>query len=136
VAWQTNLLVVANRTAGSDELVNALRRRAEDGSVRCTLLMPAGPGTRHEARARLDEALAIMREAGIEADGRVGVDPNPLFCIGEVWDPAQYDEILISTLPSGLSHWLRVDLPQRVAKLTDAPVQHVVSTGDRRHAHV
>ena len=127
MAWQTNVLVVANRTAGSDELIDALKRRAERGSVRCTLLMPAGPNGRDEARARLDEAIALMREAGIEADGSIGVDSNPIFCIGEIWDPGRYDEIVISTFPTGLSHWLRVDLPQRVAKLTDAPVEHIVS---------
>jgi hypothetical protein len=134
VTWQTNLLVVANRTAGSDELLDALRRRAERGAVTCTLLMPAGPGGREEARGRLDEALALMAAAGIEAEGKIGVDPNPLFCIGEIWDPGHYDEIIISTLPGGLSHWLKVDLPQRVAKLTDAPVHHVVSAPERAHA--
>jgi hypothetical protein len=135
VAWQTNVLVVANRTAGSDELIDALRRRAEKGSVTCTLLMPAGPGGREEARARLDEALSRMRAVGIDADGSIGVDSNPIFCIGEVWDPARYDEIVISTFPTGVSHWLKVDLPQRVRKLTDAPVEHVVAVGDRRPAH-
>jgi hypothetical protein len=127
VAWQTNVLVVANRTAGSDELIDALKRRAERGPVRCTLLMPAGPSGRDQVRARLDEFLERMRLAGIEADGTIGFDSNPLFCIGEVWDPGRYDEIVISTFPTGLSHWLKVDLPQRVAKLTDAPVEHVVS---------
>ena len=129
MAWQTNVLVVANRTAGSDELIAALKRRAERGPIRCTLLVPAGHGFREEARGRLEEALARMREAGIDSDGRVGVDPNPLFCVGEVWDPSRYDEIIISTFPSGVSHWLNLDLPQRVAKLTDAPVEHVVSAG-------
>jgi hypothetical protein len=134
VAWQTNLLVVANRTAGSDELIDALKRRAARGPVRCTLLMPAGADGRADARARLDAALDRMRETGIEADGHIGVDPNPLFCIGEVWDPARYDEILVSTFPSGISHWLNVDLPQRVARLTDAPVEHVVSEPARPHS--
>jgi hypothetical protein len=134
VAWQTHVLVVANRTAGSDELIDALKRRAQRGSVSCTLLMPAGPGSRAEARARLDEALARMRGAGIEADGTIGVDSNPIFCIGEVWDPARYDEIVISTFPTGLSHWLKVDLPQRAAKLTDAPVEHIVSEPARADA--
>ena len=127
MAWQTNVLVVANRTAGSDELIDALRRRAGRGPVRCTLLMPTGHGFRDEARGRLEAALERIRAEGIDADGHVGVDPNPLFCVGEIWDPSQYDEILISTLPSGVSHWLNIDLPQRVAKLTDAPVEHVVS---------
>ena len=127
MAWQTNVLVVANRTAGSEELIDALRRRAERGPVSCTLLMPAGPGDRGEAYERLEDALIRMHRAGIAVEGRLGIDSNPIFCIGEVWDPAHYDEIIISTLPTGLSHWLNVDLPQRVAKLTDAPVEHIVS---------
>ena len=134
MAWQTNVLVVANRTAGSDELIAALKRRAERGPIRCTLLVPAGHGFRDEARTRLGDALERMRSIGIEADGHVGVDPNPLFCVGEVWDPATYDEIIISTFPSGVSHWLNLDLPQRVAKLTDAPVEHVVSARQPAHA--
>ena len=134
MAWQTKVLVVANRTAGSDELIDALARRAEKGSVSCTLLMPTGPGGREAARARLDEALERMRVAGIDAEGSMGVDSNPIFCIGEIWDPAQYDEIVISTFASGVSHWMKVDLPQRVAKLTNAPVEHVVSAPDRRPA--
>jgi hypothetical protein len=128
VAWQTNVLVVANRTAGSDELIAALRRRAETGAVKCTLLLPAGGGSRQDAQTRLAEALERIRAAGIDAEGRLGVDSNPLFCVGEIWDAAQYDEIIISTFPSGVSHWMNLDLPQRVAKLTDAPVEHIVSS--------
>ena len=127
MAWKTHVLVVANRTAGSDELIDALRKRADEGPVRCTLLMPAGAGGRDEARARLDEALSKIREVGIDAEGKLGLDANPVACVGEVWDPAKYDEIVISTFPSGVSHWLNLDLPQRVARLTDAPVEHVVA---------
>lgn len=123
MAWQTHVLVVANRTAGSDELVAALTRRAARGPTAFTLLMPAGP----HAAARLEEALARMRGAELEVVGKVGVDANPLFCVGEIWDPAIYDEIVISTLPTGVSHWLNLDMPQRVARLTDAPVEHITS---------
>jgi hypothetical protein len=133
VAWQRTVLVVANRTAGSDELIERLERRAAEGPLRCTLLMPVGPD-RSDAYERLEDALIRMHRAGIEVEGRLGVDPNPLFCISEVWDPAHYDEIVISTFPSGVSHWLNVDLPQRVARLTDAPVEHVVSAGARTTA--
>ncbi|MEA2428847.1 MAG: hypothetical protein QOF37_2475 [Thermoleophilaceae bacterium] len=128
MAWQRNVLVVANRTAGSDELIDALKRRAEGGPVKCTLLMPAGPGARDEAYSRLEDALVRIHDAGIAVEGRLGVDSNPIFCVGEVWDPARYDEIVISTFPSGVSHWMNLDLPQRVARLTDAPVEHIVST--------
>lgn len=122
MAWQTNVLVVANRTAGSDELIDALRKRGERGPMRCTLLVPAGAG----AAARLEAALGRLRAAGLEAEGEVGVDANPLFALAEVWDASVYDEIVVSTFPTGVSHWLNVDLPQRVARLTDAPVDHVV----------
>jgi hypothetical protein len=135
VAWQTKLLVVANRTAGSDELIDMLERRAAQGPLHCTLLMPVGPDGRSNAYERLEDALIRIHRAGIAVEGRLGIDPNPLFCIGEVWDPARYDEIVISTFPSGISHWMNLDLPQRVRKLTDAPVHHVVSSSDRA-AHV
>jgi hypothetical protein len=48
---------------------------------------------------------------------------------------AQYDEVVVCTLPTGASKWLQVDLPHRVAKITDAPVMHVVA-GERAPVHV
>jgi hypothetical protein len=127
VAWHANVLVVANRTAGSDELIEAMKRRASGGPTAFTLLMPAGPGAHEDARPRLEEALAKMRAAGLEVVGKLGIDANPLFCVGEVWDASLYDEIVVSTFSTGVSHWLNLDMPQRVARLTDAPVEHVVA---------
>jgi hypothetical protein len=127
VAWQTNLLVVANRTAGSDELIAALKQRAEGGPVSCTVLMPADPRGRARARQKLDHAVERMRGAGLDVTGIVGADANPLFSVAEVWDANVYDEIVVSTLPTGVSHWLNLDLPQRIARLTNAPVVHVES---------
>src|ERR671935_81940 len=70
MAWEFSLLVVANVTAGSDELIEALRSRSEEGACRFTLVMPASGA---EARTRLDEALERMREGGLEnVEGRVG----------------------------------------------------------------
>ena len=132
--WQTNVLVVANRTAGSDELIQTLKRRAEKGPTAIMLLVPSTPGGRAEAQERLDAALSRLRAAGLECTGKLGVDSNPLPCISEVWDPVKFDEIVISTLPSGASHWLNLDLPQRVARVTDAPVEHVVSSPQHAHA--
>ena len=130
MAWQTNVLVVANRTAGSDELIGALKRRAEKGPMRCTLLVPAGPG----AAERLAAGISRLRAAGLEVEGRVGVDANPLFALAEVWDGSVYDEIVVSTLPTGVSHWLNMDLPQRIARLTDAPVEHVIAVPEQQAA--
>jgi hypothetical protein len=125
MAWEFSLLVVANVTAGSDDLLDCLRARADQGACRFTLIMPASGG---EARARLDAALARMKEAGLDnVEGSVG-DPDPVVAVMEVWDPMKFDEIIVSTLPTGSSRWLGLDLPHRLEKLTSVPVRHVVST--------
>lgn len=124
MAWEFSLLVVANVTAGSDELTACLRERSEQAACRFTLVMPASGA---EARKRLDDALTLMREAGLEnVEGRVG-DPDPVVAVMDMWDPMKFDEIIVSTLPTGSSRWLGLDLPHRLEKLTSVPVRHVVS---------
>ena len=124
MAWEFHVLVVANVTATSDELIAALRERSERGACSFTLLMPR-EGT--SATERLDEALAAWRAAGLEhVEGRVG-DPDPVVAAMEAWDPMHFDEIVVSTLPTGSSRWLGVDLPRRLEKLTSVAALHVVS---------
>jgi len=128
MTWKTCILVVANQTADSDELVSALSARSERGPTQFTLLLPSLLGTSPgQSEARLAEALERLRAAGLEMDGEVG-DSNPLTAVKEAWDPAKYDEILVSTLPTGTSKWLQIDLPHRVERITGMPVQHVVGT--------
>jgi hypothetical protein len=127
MAWQTSALVIANRTADSDQLREALEQRARTGPVKFTLLVPCGPSGRDGARERLDAAVTRMREAGLEVEGSLGRDSDPLVAAHEAWDASLYDEIVVCTLPTGVSKWLQVDLPHRIAKLTDAPVTHVVA---------
>jgi hypothetical protein len=124
MAWEFHVLVVANVTATSDELHAALLERAQRGACRFTLLMPReGTGTRE----RLEQALEAMRAAGLEhVSGRTG-ESDPIVATMEAWDPMQFDEIVVSTLPTGSSRWLGLDLPRRLAKLTSVPVHHVVS---------
>ena len=125
MAWEFSVLVVANVTASSDELLAALRERAEQGGCRFTLVMPASGA---EARERLDAALEGMRAAELEnVSGQVG-DPDPVVAVMEAWDPMKFDEILVSTLPTGSSRWVEANLPRRLEKLTSAPVRHVIST--------
>ena len=81
---------------------------------------------REEARARLDAACAELREHGIEAEGVLG-DADPIVAVQEVWDPGRFDEIVVSTFATGASRWMQIDLPHRVAKLTDCTVRHVES---------
>lgn len=132
--WKYSVLVIANVTAGSDELLDALRRRAEDTAVRFTLLVPAtggGRGGREAGEARLELALERMHGAGLEVNGRVG-DSDPLAAVYDVWDPRTWDEIIVATLSGDASRWLEIDLPRRVERITGMPVTHVVAHEPRR----
>jgi hypothetical protein len=122
--YRTKLLVVANQTVDSDELYDVLRERAERGPLAVTLLAPQDQqaGLGH----RVNAALERLHAAGIEAEAMLG-DVDPACAVIEVWDPRRWDEVLVSTLPTGTSRWLRVDLPHRIARAVDAPVSHVES---------
>ena len=129
MAWQYEILVVANVTADSAELTEALRERAARDRCHFTLLVPApGAGSegREAAERRIAAATEHMRAAGLEVEGVVG-DHDALAAVRDAWDPRTYDEIVVSTLPTGSSKWLQVDLPHRVEQVTDAPVRHVVA---------
>jgi hypothetical protein len=127
------VLVVANRTADSDELHAALVERANDGPIDVTLLAPAAwevvdpHGGRQSAWRRLNAALRRLAVAGITARGVVG-DPDPVTAVQGIWDAERFDEVIVATLPRHLSRWLGLDLPQRVEHLTGRPTRHVVAT--------
>ncbi|HEX2126949.1 MAG TPA: hypothetical protein VHF45_10365, partial [Thermoleophilaceae bacterium] len=127
MAWKTNVLVVANQTADSPELVDALRERAAQGEAEFTLLLPPLPGARDEARGRLDAIVDAWREAGLDASGELG-DSDPVVTVKEAWDPGRFDEVIVSTLPTGASKWLQIDLPHRVERITGVAVRHVVGS--------
>lgn len=129
MAWKSNLLVVANVTADSDELLEALKSRVDGADCSFHLLVPAtggGRAGREAAQAQLDSALTRAREAGLEIEGEVG-DADPIVAVTEAWDPKSYDEVLVSTLPTDASRWLQMDLPHRIERITGTQVTHVVS---------
>src|SRR5215210_6080448 len=118
MAWTFSVLVVANVTATSRELMAALSERAQKDRCRFTLVVPApvaGAEGREAAQHRLEGALEQLRDAGLEAEGVIG-DHDPLAAVTEEFDPARHDEIVIATLPTGVSKWLQVDLPHRVER--------------------
>jgi hypothetical protein len=124
MTFTTHLLVVANRTADSPELLDALRSRAESGPLHVTMLAPCRYAERVQAQDRLRRAAAHLEAAGIESEAMLG-DADPIVAVQEAWNPGRYDEVVVSTLAAGSSQWLQVDLPHRVAKLTDCQVRHV-----------
>jgi hypothetical protein len=124
------LLVLANRTADSPQLRDALLARRERGPIAVTLLVPAAwevqdpHGGVETGRRRVHAALENLRDTGLEVECRLG-DPDPIAALREAWDPERFDEIVVSTLPSRVSRWLQIDLPRRAEKITGAPVTHV-----------
>jgi hypothetical protein len=132
MAFTTHLLVVANRTVDSPELLDALRVRAEAGPIHVTMLAPCAYPERTEAQRRLQRAAAHLETAGIASEMMLG-DADPIVAVQEAWHPGRYDEVVVSTLAVGASRWLQIDLPHRVAKLTDCQVRHV-SVPERRPA--
>jgi hypothetical protein len=124
MAFTTHLLVVANRTVDSPELLDALRERAQRGRIHATLLAPTAWSEREQAEQRLAAAVADLAASDVRAEGMVG-DADPIVAVQEAWNPGRYDEVVVSTLTEGASRWLQIDLPHRVARLTDCQVRHV-----------
>jgi hypothetical protein len=132
------ILVVANQTACGDDLLEVIESRLRDGPCRFTLLVPATPPAEHAtwtegegkslAKRRMTEALERFRDLGADdAEGVVG-DPHPVQAIDDVLLDHEFDEIILSTLPSGVSRWLRLDLPRRVEQKFGLPVTTVIAT--------
>lgn len=128
------VLVVAHRTAATPRLIEAVGARAQAGSCVFTLLVPSGywdPDT-EAATLTLDLALPLLEEAaGAHITGVVGAS-DPLVAVRDALGEGSFDEVIISTLPERVSHWLRRDLPSRVERL-GVPVT-VVSAQERREA--
>jgi hypothetical protein len=130
-----SVLVVAHQTAAGDALLEAVRRRAEQGPARFHLVVPRQPHGMHkvvdpleagenEAHGVLDDALPkLSRAAGHEVTGDIG-DSEPLMAIHDAVNLGHYDEIIISTLPLGISRWLKLDLVSKT-KALGLPVTHV-----------
>lgn len=133
MAFTYRILVVAKRTADSDELAAALSQLVGERACELRLIVPAqapGPDARVEAEQELARALERLRAAGLAVEGAVG-DPDPVDAVAEAWDPQRFDEVVVSTLPGAASRWLQFDVPHRIARVTGAPVRHVLAS-DRR----
>ncbi len=113
------ILIVANRTAATPALIDAVRTRAAEAACQFTLLVPRTfwDGDTEESAITLELAVPLLEEAaGSDVEGLIG-DTDPFVAVTGALDKDQYDEIIISTLPARVSHWLHLDLPARVQRL-------------------
>jgi hypothetical protein len=125
-------LAVANRTGTGDELLEALKAKANaetDKHERLFIVVVPqeggdGAATRR-ARTRLSLVLARLRDAGLTAAGMIG-DPDPYTAIMNTLQFFRVDDIVISTFAGTKSGWLRADLIQRVRNTSGKEVDHVV----------
>jgi hypothetical protein len=135
MADPARVLVVANRTAATPGLIEAVRERAARGPAVFTLLVPHFAHGLHkvidaedtdvsESEAVLELALPLLRQAaGGEVEGIIG-DAEPLAAIQDAVNLRGFDEIILSTLPARVSRWLKLDLPSKLTGL-GLPVTHV-----------
>lgn len=135
---KARVLVVANRTAESPELLDALRARMVQGPCEFTLLVPSTPhgitwaadmtAGGEEAELHRTGFVDELRREGLDVAGaRVG-DPDPLAAIQDECNFNDYDELIVSTLPLHVSKWLKLDLPSKARAATGLPVTHVVGS--------
>jgi hypothetical protein len=122
-------LVIANQTAGGEELIERLREQAADGQRHLFIaVVPQQRGHSaavQEARQRLAAMLEQLRAAELPAAGMIG-DPDPYTATMNALELFRVDDVVISTLPNERSGWLRANLIERIRGATATPVEHVV----------
>jgi hypothetical protein len=114
-----HVLIVANRTAATPALIETVRKRASEARCQFTLLVPRTfwDADTEESAITLELAIPLLEEAaGSHVEGLIG-DSDPFAAVTGALEQADYDEIVISTLPARVSHWLHLDLPARVQRL-------------------
>lgn len=148
------VLVVANDTIGHPGVVAALTERLAAGPTEFHVLAPVSPsgwgavaalgdpgsgyvptGTslvegRDEAVRAAEERvrgeLHRLRGLGAAATGEVALD-DPVDAVARVLERSSFDEIVVSTLPSAVSRWLRLDLPRRLQRRFGLPVVEITN---------
>lgn len=144
-----NYLVIANQTLGGRRLGQELRQRIMSGNARFRVVVPmtrpenyavdwsiegmshipiangdpsdALEQARKQSETRLRQVLARIEQEGGQAEGELG-DPDPMVAATDVLERFEADEILVSTLPPGISRWLKMDFASRLDRKVEVPV--------------
>jgi hypothetical protein len=135
-AGERRILVIANETVGGHVLRSAILAKSLDVREEVLVVTPAlnsplrhwvsdDDGARAAAQERLDESLAKLSEAGVEARGEVG-DGDPIQAMEDALRTFGADEIIISTHPEGRSNWLERGVVEKSRERFSVPITHVV----------
>lgn len=146
-----SVLIVGNRSLGGDELATIVAERSKTAPLAVHLVVPvpnpvaaavAVGGTaldvgatlsrdidedRRAASAQLDFGLEWLRGLGADATGELSLDADTPAAVARLVEAHGIDEVIVSTLPTTVSRWLRQDLPCRIGRKVAVPVT-VVST--------
>lgn len=147
-------LIIANQTLASSRLRDLVAERLAGSRAEFHVLVPQAPTPalhtdpsglidpslqegiihsrkilRREAEDRLESFCASIREAGGEVSGEVAAG-DPLLAARRVMERASFDEIIVSTLPPGISRWLKLDLPTRLERAFSVPVIALIQRQD------
>ena len=124
-------LIVANQTLASPTVASVIAERVAAGPARFHVVVPATPvqhgltwseeEAHDAARGRLEIAIARLHELGVEASGEVG-EKDPVAAVRDALREHPSDEIILSTLPPGISRWLGQDVPARLKGAVTVPV--------------
>lgn len=130
------ILLVANQTLGGKEVNAWLRERITTEPCEVHVLVPANvdpPGWVHDedsdrelAQRRLEDAMGRLSDLGVPVTGEVG-DERPVDAVLDVLRDATFDEVVLSTLPVGMSRWVRQDVVHRIERAVSIPVTHIVA---------
>jgi GABA permease len=137
------VLVLANETATSGELLDELRRIDAEGAATYFVCVPASPvetgqaavngpvnvwdATAEAARERLEYTLETLRSESLDATGELG-DYRPLRALSNAVETFRPDQIVIATRPLADSVWQRYDVVDRARTTYPIPVTHVIAT--------
>lgn len=147
------ILVVGNHTLSQTALTKEITSRRLRGPLEVHVVVPRDPGplaplvlgdpstgvvlaelqimeidraAELEATDRLRRFLDALDRMDIAATGELGPS-SPVAAVQQVLTRAVFDEIIVSTLSSSASRWLRLDIPSRLRRLTATPVHHVAA---------
>ena len=147
-------LVVANQTLASPALHEIIAEKDSIGPAEFHILVPEGPSPTFigdpmgdgglalpdlakqrllalkEAEERLDLFRTAFEHLGPRLSGEVGLG-DALTAVRRVMDRSSFDEVIVSTLPLGVSRWLKLDLPKRIERAWNLPVTALVQEQSR-----
>jgi GABA permease len=145
------VLIVGNRSLGGAELGAIVADRVAQSPCAAHLVVPvpnpvasvvavggSAPdisptlsrdieSDRRAAQEQLAFGLEWLIGLGATATGELSMDADTPAAVARLVNAHGFDEVIVSTLPTKVSRWLRQDLPCRIGRKVSVPVT-VVST--------